>query len=526
MKNKKIICVSLASTAALLLGGCAGGADVTFWAPFGSGYTTQLEVLVQRFNESDAGFTVGVESAGSYQNLQKNINNSLATRGFPNFTLGYPDHFAGYIKSGIMIELDGYVKQYDIEHKAELEALGYTSILDDFYQQYMTENYTLKYKGNTDEGYLMGIPFNKSTELLSYNGYMWNYVVANSELTDEDFPNTYAEWATVGATIRQVVLDNLAGKVLFGTVDEEGTASNFEVKEKGTKTVEGKKLLLDCQYVNSTNFRVFSWNDLDNMFITLVRQFGGKYTEYTKEDRINYKKGFAVFFDGENKQKTIDALTVIDNLYKAGIFGTKKTIDPSAKNASDPFKNNLLFGLVSSSGGLSYNVSQNDTRVRLHTIPYQDETHKYVISQGTNFGLLDQGTDLQLEQSFKAMIALSTGEMQGEWAATTGYYPATKSAYNSEAYQNFLKTNFNREPLKRAYKESTDITANIYRYENEDVTLNWEQFVDPGFAGSSTIRDAVEPIVQNVISRTGSTTIESVVQAIVNNLASSGYTRK
>ena len=124
------------------------------------------------------------------------------------------------------------------------------------------------------------------------------------------------------------------------------------------------------------------------------------------------------------------------------------------------------------------------------------------------------------------MIALSTGEMQGEWAATTGYYPATKSAYNSEAYQNFLKTNFNREPLKRAYKESTDITANIYRYENEDVTLNWEQFVDPGFAGSSTIRDAVEPIVQNVISRTGSTTIESVVQAIVNNLASSGYTRK
>ena len=388
MKTKHLG-LAVLSTAALLLGGCVGGngkTEVLFWAPFGSGYTTALNNLIDEFNATRDDFTVKCESQGSYKNIQTNITNSLTTRSYPNFALGYPDHFAGYIKSSIMLELDDYIAAYDEAHAEELSAMGYESIIDDYYPQYMDENLNLKFDAS-GKGYVMGLPFNKSTELLSYNGYMFDYI-QYVDPTITAIPDTYSDWLTVGQKIRQIIIENqetaLAGKKLFGTFDDDGKASNFEIADKETKSIAGKEQLLDCSLVNATNFKVFTWNDLDNMFITLVRQFGGQYTEYTQNDMKVYKHGFATFWDDNNREKTRLALQTIDDLHNARVFGTASELTGGDKDtASDPFISNQVFAIASSSGGLSYNLNKNTTRVRLHTVPYYDADHKFVISHIT-----------------------------------------------------------------------------------------------------------------------------------------------
>ncbi len=538
---KKNLGLALLAATSILMAGCINntpvGPDPTptptkkdqvlFWAPFGSGYTTALENLIKNFNNKQETFQVKCESQGSYKNIQTNITNSITTATYPNFALGYPDHFAGYIKSSIMLTLDDFIENYDNEHKEELAALGYESIIDDYYPQYMDENLTLKFKPD-GTGYVMGLPFNKSTELLSYNGYMFDYVQA-MDATIEKVPETYAEWASIGAKIRNVVISNeatsLVGKKLFGTTDADGKASEFQVEPASTEKVEGKKLLLDCEYVNDTNFKVFTWNDLDNMFITLVRQFGGVYTSYTKNDMSVYKHGFAEFWNDENKANTKQALQVIDDLHNAKIFGTASELTGGDKDtASDPFIQNKVFALVSSSGGLSYNVNGNATRVRLQEIPYNTADHKHVISQGTNMGLFDQDKPQQMLESFDAMVALSTGDLQAQWAVETGYFPATKSAMNSPIYQEFLNKDYGeRNALLRAYKESYNINNDSYRAEDEN--LKWDLFVDPGFNGSSMIREQVGQIIGAVLQRASGSSIEDAVDPIVKVIADAGYVR-
>ena len=511
--------LGLLASATLVLAGCTGDQNkVTFWAPFGSGYTTALNNLVNNFNKSQDRFTVEVSSKGSYKNIQKEITNSITTSSYPHFALGYPDHFAGYIDSSIMIELDDYIEAYDEAHAEELKAKGYESIIDDYYPQYMKENRELKFKPD-GTGYTMGIPFNKSTEVLSYNGYMFDYVAANDPSVTE-MPNTYAEWETFGQKVRDVIINNaetsLAGKRLFGTADDDGRASGFVVSTE--KSVAGKDLLLDCTYVNATNFKVLTWNDLDNMFITLVRQFGGTYTEYTQNDMKVYKHGWATFWDQNNKEKTKLALETIDNLHDKLIFGTASELTGGdSDTASDPFIQNNVFALVSSSGGLSYNLNKNTTRVRLHAVPYNTGDLKFVISQGTNLGLFDakKFTDEQLSNSFEAMVAISTGEIQGTWAKETGYFPASKSAMESEVYKDFLSHDYgNRQALLRAYKESFVLNRDEYRGEGS----TWTQFVDPGFVGSSTIREQVGTILPSVLNRDAGVSIDSCVDAVVAKL--------
>lgn len=518
--KKKLFGLSLIATATLLLPACNGGNDIVFWSPFGSGYTTQLNTLIESMNEKNE-FHVRVESKGSYPNIQAAITKSLSTHTFPHFALGYPDHFAGYINSQIMVELDEFIEAYDEKHADELQKMGYTSIIDDYYENYMQENKELKYDEVTGDPYVMGIPFNKSTEVLSYNGHMLDYMKSVDETIA--LPATYGEWLTFGRKVRQILIDDeatkIAGKYLYGAVDADGTASDFLLSatklDKGDIPA-GKELIGDYSLVNATNFRVLSWHDLDNMFITLVRQWGGQYTSYTVQDRKTYKHGWATFWDDVNKEKTLAALETIDELHNAKIFGTGKEMTGDEDDASGPFKDGKLFALVSSSGGLSYNVNKNKARVRIAAIPYYSDQYKFVISQGTNLGLFDQGTDEQLTNAFEAMIQMSTGEIQGTWAATTGYFPASKSAMNSAAYQAFLNTTFSsKEALKRAYKEALTVNNNEYRGEESP----WTQFVDPGFVGSSTIRDQVGNVIGDMISRQDGVTIENVVDAIVAKIS-------
>ena len=178
----------------MLLTGCGDHYDVLLWSSFGSAYTTALDTLIQDVN-AKLGFVVKNESQKSYGQLQTNINNSLSTDSYPNIAMGYPDHFAGYIKSNIQLALDPYIKAYNEETGENL--------LDDYYPEYMVENQSLKYNSK-DEPYTMGLPFNKSTEVIAYNSYFVDYAASiNPELAV--LPNTWAEWEVKGEAYMDVM---------------------------------------------------------------------------------------------------------------------------------------------------------------------------------------------------------------------------------------------------------------------------------------------------------------------------------
>lgn len=494
---------------ALIMGaasGCDESADLLLWTGFGSSYSTAVQSLIDRYTEASK-VTIEHQSQGSYDKLQTNISNSISTAAYPNVANGYPDHFAGYIKSSIQLPLDSYIAAYNQEHGG--------SLIDDYYPEYMVENETLRY--HTDgTPYIMGLPFNKSTELMGYNHYFMEY--AKSTDATLKVPETWAEWEVLGPKFLDV-MDNLYEKYLFAVVDsaDPDKLSDFKVQSSSDAPDADHELLLDCSKVTKAKFRLLCWDATDNMFITIVRQWGGIYTSFTSEDASKYQHGWAEFNTTENAPKTKAAMQYFKNLYDAGVFGLSSDISDDSYSSTG-FKNNQCMFTICSSGGLSYNIGTS--RLKLTAIPYYDDgttQRKYVISQGTNLALFDQGDDATKQKAFDMIVAFSKGEIQARWASETGYYPASKSATANEVYQSLLKTK-QENPTKRAYQESAVLNENTYMNSDE----KWIKFVDPGFVGSSSIRAEVKTIMG--IAFAGDKDFDTILNESCNRLKD--YVRK
>lgn len=480
--------------------GC-GKTDLVMWTGFGAAYTKAVQSMVDTY-ASETGLSIDHQSQGAYDKLQTNMNNSVATASYPNIANGYPDHFAGYIKSSIQIELDDFIKEYDEEHG--------TNLLDDYYPQYMVENTSLMYDSN-GKGYVMGLPFNKSTEVMGYNAQFMTYC-KSVDNTITKVPETWDEWLVVGPKMLKV-MEGLYGKKLFakGEVGSDNL-TDFEIVDASIEEVAGKVLIMDCSRVTKEKFRLLCWDSADNMFITIVRQWGGVYTSYTAEDAKKDQHGYAEFGSGENRAKTKAAMQYFKDAFDAGIFGLPSNVSDDSYS-STAFKNYQCMFTICSSGGLSYNISDT-MRFKIAAIPYKDAAHKYVISQGTNLALFDQGDDETKKKAFDAIVAFTTGELQGKFAYDTGYYPSSKSATQSAAYQSLITGDTeDLAPTKRAYKESAILNENVYMADGS----GWTKFVDPGFVGSSTIRSEVKSIMSIVLA--GEKSLDTILDETLSRIS-------
>ncbi len=479
--------------------GC-GKADLIIWTGFGASYTKAVQKLVDTYAEQ-SGLSIDHQGQGSYDKLQTNMNNSVATMSYPNIANGYPDHFAGYIRSGIMCPLDEYIKAYNEEHGVDL--------ISDFYPEYMTENQSLLYN-KQGSAYTMGLPFNKSTEVMGYNGTFVAY--AKSVDPSIKIPETWDEWNVEGPKML-AVMKTLYGKRLFAKGEKASDdLTDWEICEATVEEVPGKNLVMDCKDVNEGQFRLLCWDSTDNMFITIVRQWGGVYTTYTQQDSVTSKHGYAEFNSGENKEKTKAALNFFKKMNEDKIFGLPTEFDDSY--SSSAFKANKCMFTICSSGGLSYNIASDPVmRFRMAPIPYKDADKKYVISQGTNLGLFDQGDEETKKKAFDAMVAFTTGELQSQFAVDTGYYPSSKSATTNAKYQALIsQSNDELNETQIAYKESAILNENYYMSDE----AGWKKFVDPGFVGSSSIRSEVKTIMAIVFA--GEKTIDQILDESYSRL--------
>ncbi len=526
MFKKKLSTIALFGAIALSAASCGGGnggggaggndrpkpGDMLFWHNFGGEYTNTMEKTILSPLYSNDGYNLEGDAKGGYDGLVKEINMTLADRTFPNIATGYPDHFAGYAHTGFPLSRTGVLANMntflnDPELNAAHQAKYGTSIRDDYYPEYMVENDSISYD-ESGNAITVGLPFNKSTEVLGYNYIFVEYAkTVNSSL---HVPTTWDEMKLLGPKFREIQM-SLNGKWLtYNQVDRE-TYNNFAVVDSNPG--DSVKYLDFHENTNAAT-ALMCWDSLENMFITLVRQFGSTYTSYLPTDRTGKadEHGYMEFYTGDdNKAKTVQAMQLVRDLYGTSdasrLFAPASFFGAGSTYGSDAFKKNKVMFNICSTGGLTHNMDP-DVRFESAPIPYQDASKKFVISQGANLTIFDRNSvshpekyasiDEFEKECFKAVVKMTTGDYQAEWAVQSGYYPASKSATNSQIYQNFINGDGSQDTdLQYAIRKSCKLNQDEYM----NASKNWQKFVDPGFNGSNVIRSKVGLIISDLTNK-------------------------
>jgi multiple sugar transport system substrate-binding protein len=183
-------------------------------------------------------------------------------------------------------------------------------------------------------------------------------------------------------------------------------------------------------------------------------------------------------------------MTDVKKMHTDGYFNLAANF--GANYCSDALKAIQCLMTVGSTAGVRYNESGDyDYDLGVAPIPYKTEDKKYVIQQGTNIAMLDVNkTEEEKLAAWKFLKFLLTPENTAAFAMETGgYFPVRKSAFVSDAYQEYLT---NPSDEKAAYSLAASVAQNFY-------ITTYSYFVDPAFIGSSRIRQEVGSIFDDVI---------------------------
>lgn len=480
--RKKPLLIALLSVLTLTLSGCdpredikykvdfdvdISGTTIKFWTGFGATIEEVLNDLLDRF-EDETGVHVLHDTKGGYDDLKSAIDLSATSRTYPHIALGYPDHFAGYVKSDIIVRLDYYFENGGTYSYGDYEEGARAFKMSDFYEDYMVENQTIEMKNDT-EGWTLGVPFNKSTEIMTINETFFNWAqTVNPEIV---VPTTWDEVGVVGPKIT-----NLLTPYFEKVIGSDGNA----YKDAHAANDNGVDVILDLTNTTEELFRPLSYDSQANFFITSVRQWGGTYTEVDHTTG----KGYLAY----NTQHTVDALEKLRALFNLKALGVPKVWEES-KYSSGPFKDNMAVMAIGSTAGVANNApAANKFTLSAAPIPYHDEDHKYVISQGTNLALLDVGTEKERVAAWRLLQYLSK-YVNAEFAQRTSYFPTCEYAENSDYYQDFLD-----DP---GFSTAEIIKMKVAKVNSEvyiDDAEKWTKFVDAPFVGSAYIRNEVATI--------------------------------
>ena len=431
------------------------GTSINFWTPFGSAIQEHVDLICENF-EKETGIHVNVETKGGYDNLEKAITLAAASQKYPHVALAYPDHMANYVNSDIIVRLDYYLENDGDD----------TFKLTDCYKDYLEEVQSVEFE-EAGNGYTLGLPFNKSTEVMCYNKQFFAW----AQQTDPSIkvPATWGELATVGPKIRSFVAN------YFGQI----VGDDYKTYKSALDLPTGVKALFNFTTVNEDNFFPVCYDSQANLFITAVRQWGGTYTEVDKAT----KKGYLAFDSEEAKS----ALAYFNELYEAKVFAVPSCYGGTTTYGSSYFGNCQSVMNIGSSAGVANSIGKT-FETGIAPLPYKDEDKKFVISQGTDAVLLDTGTQVERVAAWKFMKYL-TKEADGYFASKTSYFPSCDYAAKSKDYQQKVTdTSAKKTYADVVWYESNDV--NDKEYLNE--AKKWTKFTDPAFVGSSTVRTELD----------------------------------
>lgn len=265
---------------------------------------------------------------------------------------------------------------------------------EDIFPGYRAENCQLD--GKT----FYSLPFNKSTEVIFYNKTFF-------EENGYEVPKTWDEMAALCKTIYEKT-----GKPGMG------------------------------------------YDSLDNYMITMIQQYGGKYTD--AQGHIYYSQN--------------DAAVKAINLYKESFDKGYWRIAGEDKYLSGPFGNGDVFMYIGSTAGASY-IKPNGFEWDSAPIPCVSSDKKAAIQQGTNVFLMNQNkSDTEVYAGYEFIKYLVSKDANFIWATNTGYLPIRKSVVESSEYKEYLDTTTDTT------KVSGPAQGDYYFYEPGFFTPNYSSY--------------------------------------------------
>ena len=246
----------------------------------------------------------------------------------------------------------------------------------------------------------------------------------------------------------------------------------------------------------------------DNWFITMCEQMGTGYT--------SAENGGKYLFNNDANKAFVKELR---EYYQKGYFTTQELYGSYTSNLFVETTDTRCYMCVGSSGGASYQMSNNDTgdgtfafEVGVAPIPAYNGNRK-VISQGPSLCLLKGAntTDQQVLASWLFVKFLCTNvDFQAEFSMTSGYMPVLKSVVDNENYAAWLGKANGYEQLV-----ATCVKTGI---ENRN-----DYFVSPAFNGSSTARTQVGSLLIKCLSTETDDVDGLIDQAFADALAECEY---
>lgn len=239
------------------------------------------------------------------------------------------------------------------------------------------------------------------------------------------------------------------------------------------------ELAADAKKIKTaTGKPAMGYDDLVSMFQQFVLQNGSDFISDGKAKFANP--------DG------VAAYKFLSDLYLNG----EARLAGEDKYMSGPFGNQAVFMYVGSSAGASF-IKANGFTVGAAPLP---KGKKGAVPQaGTNIAMFTQDPAHQAA-AWEYMKFLTQADNTAEWAIKTGYLPVRTSAFQSQAYQDFMAKN---EVSKAAYAQVGD------------------QYFESAFKGSNEVRTLLGTEVQSAILKKESadqavTDIGKKVQAVLD----------
>ena len=224
----------------------------------------------------------------------------------------------------------------------------------------------------------------------------------------------------------------------------------------------------------------------DNWFITLCEQMETDFT--TAENGGEY-----LVNNDENKAFVKE----LREMYQKGYFTTQELYGSYTSNLFVEQTDANCYMCVGSSGGASYQMSNNDTadgsyafEVGVATIPQYNQENRKVISQGPSLCILKGAntTDQQVLASWLFVKFLCTNiEFQAEFSMTSGYMPVIKSVTENENYAAWLAKGNGYEYL-------------VAKCVQVGIDGRDDYFVSPAFNGSSKAREQAGALLLKCLS--------------------------
>ena len=443
--------------------------SLAFWHTWGQAKQKALQDMVAEFEKwmlDTYGVTVEITdtSAGDYATLLEKTNKAISSGSednMPNIVVGYPDHFAGYLKNLRLLSLEPYV--YSTEYGVDPNL---------FVRSYMNEN--LQFNKT-----IYSLPFSKSGEILCYN---------------------------------KSIADALNIKVPYDKPLSWTELSKFANTAVGyKKTNEAGATVANIQFL-------VNYDSSDNLFINFARQLNAKYTTGKGEllvkdqttvsmiktiQQMHQRKWLSVPIDYEDTAN-----------YGSTYFKQQQMLFTIGSTAGS------TYNIVADSDISETNKIYEKFEVGFGFVP-QFETgvdgkagSGSIVQQGPNIALLDCGTDEDKLVSWLFIKYMTTmnkydpsnanadenGFVPGQdnsarFAIATGYFPVTEQAFESQLYTEYMG-------IAKRYFENGYSTEGFTDKELGNLALSEVAYIgylqrkyykyDPAFAASSSLMGSAQ----------------------------------